>query len=180
MTALRFPRFRRQGCLGLVVAIASVGSVSGCGVNDVRLAQDTRVEILSPRAGARVALPVTVELEVDGIELAPPGSADGHYFAVFVDRAPLRPGESILALVDDSCLEIGDGCANLEYFASKNVYLTAATTFDLANVPQKNGAHDQSRVNHHLTVVLMNSTHQRVGESAFITRFRVGEGGGSL
>lgn len=177
MMARRSRIRRRSGWLSVVLALSAFTSASGCGVDAVQLTRDTRVKILSPKSGSPVSAPVTVRLEVDGLKLAPPGSPEGHYLAVFVDRAPLRPGESILALVDDACLERGNGCANLQYFAQKNIYLTSATTFALATVPQKNGAHDQSRVDHQLTVVLMDNNHHRVGESVFMTRFRVAEGG---
>lgn len=158
---------RRLAAVSLALVVAS----GACSMSGLRYTADKRIEVVSPRPGATVELPVTLRWRAEGLTLAKPGSSNGVYFAVFVDRAPLAPGVGLVHLVDEACKRSGHGCATLEYFAEHNVYLTSQTSLQLSAVPDL-ARHDPGRYVHRVEVVLM-SADQRVGESVASTMFRV-------
>jgi hypothetical protein len=99
--------------------------------------------------------------------IQPGESKQGVYFAVFLDRPPLRPGENLQALVDSTCKRT-PGCANDQYFENKFIFLTGASHVELTSLPR--------RKVHVLTIVLMNQNNVRVGETVATVHFRVRTG----
>src|SRR5687768_54191 len=78
-----------------------------------------RARITSPAAHAKVTLPAPIRWTIRDFDVVQPGSAvrkDSGYFAVFVDRAPMPPGEDLawLARKDDACLA-QKGCPDAKY-----------------------------------------------------------------
>ena len=149
---------------------------AGCGTSQMAFTQDHRLHFTAPHSRALVAVPVTVRWAVDGFDVAPAGSArpsTGHgYFAVFVDRAPVRPGQSLSVLADPACKKT-PGCFNAQYLAGKGVYTTTATTLTLTSVPSL-ASYEKTPL-HEVTVVLMDTAGRRIGESAWYLDFRMGK-----
>jgi hypothetical protein len=101
----------------------------------------------------------------------PVSNASG-YFAVFVDRAPVAPGQSVDAVADHTCRRT-PGCLNGGYLADHGVYVTSTDYAILSVVPPLNRY--QKVQLHEATVVLLDSAGRRIGESAWYLDFRVKE-----
>lgn len=163
---------RRLSLAALTLATALV--MSACNTAGIRLTNDTRLSLVTPQDGTTVTLPMKVRVSVHGVRLMPPGSGDGYYLAVLVDRAPMHTDGSLLDLVDQQCRHTGNGCATLAYFADHDVYLTSSTQLTLSNVPET-ALHRQSRSVHQVDVVLIDgASNSRVGDSLAEASFRVG------
>ena len=154
---------------GLLVLAAA-----GCGIahpQDLNFSVDKRLQFQSPPARALVGTPVTVRWTMAGFRVEPagsaPASADAGYFAVFVDRAPIRPGQTMRAVAtgDEVCLH-QKGCPDAAYLAARQIYTTTATAVTLPQIPPLSG--NVQRIQYHsVTVVLMDTTGHRIGESAW-------------
>lgn len=109
-----------------------------------------------------------------GFAEAPQGAGqpgkDRGYFAIFVDRAPVRPGQTLLVLADKSC-RTTPGCFNPQYLAERGVYTTTSTSITLQQVASLN-SYQQVQL-HEVTVVLMDTSGRRIGESAWYIDFRL-------
>jgi len=160
---------RRVSVVLLVVVL-----LAGC---DAALTRDERLQIESPREGATVSLPLALEWSSTGVRTTDPGKPEpgGFYFAVFVDRAPLGPGEALVELVERECAVAGNGCATRSYFEQRGVFITDQLRLRIANVPVKT-EHRKDAYLHTATIVLMDSHHRRVGEGAWTRTFRVSSG----
>lgn len=154
----------------LVVLVALVGTACG----GATFSQDDRLSIAAPREGATVELPLQIRWEDDGIATAEPGRDERGkvYFAAFVDRPPLGPGQSLLRLVERECASAGHGCATRDYFAQRNVYLTTQPGVRIDTLPVQT-EHRRDAYLHRVTVVLMDGRNRRVGEAAWTRAFRV-------
>ena len=104
----------------------------------------------------------------------PDGGRDPHrgYFAVFVDRAPVPAGKDLgwLARNDRSCRTVAT-CPDEQYLADRHVFTTTTPeiTFDQLPLP----AFHKGLEDHTITVVLLDGTGHRVGESAWYVDFRL-------
>lgn len=111
---------------------------------------------------------------MNDFSVAPPGSGpasdDRGYFALFVDRAPVRPGQTLLAVADKSC-RTTPGCFDAQYLANKEVYATRATTFTIQQV-QSIDSYQKIQL-HEVTVVLLDTAGHRIGENAWYIDFRL-------
>jgi len=155
---------------------------SSCGVSNLQFQADQRLEFTSPKSGALVSLPATLRWKMRDFRAVGPGSgppsSDAGYFAVFVDRAPVRPGQTMRALAsnDRICLRT-PGCPNARYLAGLQVYTTTRPAFTLTNVADLDIA--ESVQLHNATIVLMDRSGHRIGESAwnieFLLRRRVAD-----
>ena len=139
----------------LAVAAILVGvTVSGCGPYLFR--QSDRVQLATPADHATVAQPVTVRWDVQ--DFAAP--RDGSY-AVFVDRDPMPPGET------------------LGYFDAHDrdgIHVLTATSLQLPLLGRLAGV-DPAEQNHHdVTVVLLDPQGRRIGEFAAYAEFTVSGG----
>jgi len=96
-----------------------------------------------------------------------PARTDAGYFAVFVDRAPIKPSETmrIVAKNDEVCLH-RSGCPDESYLEDRRIYTTTENGLTLDQIQPIDG--DTERVQLHLiTVVLMDTAGHRIGESAW-------------
>ena len=162
------------GGLPVLATAASALSTAGCGIahpQDLNFTVDQRLQFQSPPARALVTSPVTVRWTMSGFRAEPAGSGparpDVGYFAVFVDRAPIRPGQTMRAVAtgDEVCLH-RTGCPDAAYLAARQIYTTTSTSVNLPQVPPLAG--NAERVQYHsVTVVLMDTTGHRIGESAW-------------
>lgn len=161
----------RRGAVRLLAACCLL-QVTACVPQGLAFRVDDRLKFTSPKDRAEVTLPLTVSWSVrDFSVVGPGGSKDGDksgYFAVFVDQAPQPPGKPLawLARKDHTC-RANEGCPDDKYLAARNVYSTTDTkiTFEQLPRPAREDGHRKER--HSFTVVLMDPTGHRIGESAF-------------
>jgi hypothetical protein len=69
-----------------MLLVPALAALSGCGIHDLALRQDDRVDITSPGDGDDVQLPLTLRWTAE--DLAP-----GTGFGIVIDDALPRPGE---------------------------------------------------------------------------------------
>lgn len=158
----------------VVALILLALTLSACGVDGLNFREDDRLQFTSPEHRSTVSLPVTLRWDIEDFEVTGPTDEtepDAGYFAVFVDRAPQPPGESLSWLVrdDPQCVSDPD-CPDGEDLAQLGVYPTDETQLTL-DVLQ-----DLSQTNqrfHEVTVVLLDGHGRRIGESAFAIEFQV-------
>ncbi len=156
MPDLRKPR---TTCVLSAVLLGALLATS-CRFNALSLKQDDRVDIVFPQDRSEVQLPMNVQWDVEGFS----GS-----FAVFVDRAPQPPGETIKSLFkDDQDCRRRPECPDASYLAAQNIYLTRDKVVSVSQIPDLEG-----REFHELTIVLLDFRGRRINESAFKAEFRV-------
>ena len=150
--------------------------VAGCGFSNLAFRTDHRLHFLTPAPRAVVRLPVTIRWDMSGFTLVAPGTVatassttGAGYFAVFVDRAPVRPGQALDTVADRSCRRT-PGCVTAGYLADRGVY---ATWQDEVTIRQVSVDTYQSTQTHEATVVLLDSAGRRIGESAWYIDFRM-------
>lgn len=159
----------------VAVAVLAAGALTGCG--DLQFRQDHRVSFTAPADRSTVTTPVTLRWSVRDFALTGlDGSRDRGQgaFGVFIDRAPVRPGEDLRSVAsgDESCLR-SPGCPDAAYLAARGVYTTTQPrlTVDRLVRTAPSGRPDL----HRATVVLLDGTGSRIGESAWQRDFRVAD-----
>ena len=162
---------RALACLLLTAALP----LSGCGLThlqDLNFRVDKRLHFTTPKDRSTQSRPLTVSWTMRDFRIAakgsePPSRGAG-YFAVFLDKTPIKPGKTMRSLVnssDQSCLA-NPRCPGRQYLEGLGVFETTATTLRLTQVPNVTG--DKERLQHHaITVVLMDTAGHRIGESAW-------------
>jgi len=165
----------------VAATLALATATSGCafGLHNLSFVNDTRLHFTAPRQRALVHLPVTITWTMSDFDVVSPGaelpsghsgdSGDAGYFGVFVDRAPVHPGQTVTSVADHLC-RVTPGCLTTTYLANRGVYTTTSdsitlTVLSLLNTYQKTQTHE-------VTVVLLNTAGQRIGESAWYIDFR--------
>lgn len=135
---------------------------------------DDRVTITAPEDHSEVTLPVTLRWRVEEFEVVEPGTPvreNAGYFAVFVDRSPMPPGKDLRWLArDDAACQSDEGCPDAEYLAGLDVYPTTATELVLKELDE---GREGRRERHKATIVLLDGSGTRIGESAFYVDFEV-------
>lgn len=164
------------GCLAAVVLAA------GCG--DIELERDGRVGFLAPPERARVELPLVLRWSVERQDFRATGfdgSRSGRrgVFAVFVDSAPMRPGQHLDSLADrDRSCRASPGCPDTAWLAEHGVYLTTRPQLVLRGLPADSGRRAPAGRRHQATLVLLDGRGVRTGEGAWIRSFVAPEGPG--
>lgn len=162
----------------LAVLLGAV--LAGCGLtqlDSLNFRIDDRLQFTAPESRALVGQPVTLAWTIRDFAIRAPGSAppsrDAGYFAVFVDRTPVKPGHTLadIASGDPSC-ETDPACPDRDYLRQRQVYTTTRTTFRLPQIPNLAGNDDDEQL-HTVTVVLMDTAGHRIGESAWQLDFRL-------
>lgn len=166
---------RPSACrLLLSLALVTASAASGCDLSQMAFTQDHRLHIQSPKSLALVSTPLRLSWTMTGFTVARAGSAppskDAGYYALFVDRAPVGPGQSLLTLADKNC-RATPGCFNAQYLAEKGVYTTTSSSFTLEQVPALN-SYQKVQV-HEVTIVLMDTAGRRIGENEWYVDFRL-------
>jgi hypothetical protein len=101
------------------------------------------------------------------------------YFAVFVDRAPIRGGKDISDMVDQECRRT-PGCGDEQWFNDRGVYFTSGNAITIADVDDLRHDRDREvRDLHRATVVVMQRAEEPVLDAAF-DGARDGEGAVSV
>ncbi|HVV35402.1 MAG TPA: hypothetical protein VHC63_02280 [Acidimicrobiales bacterium] len=155
---------RRLAFVLVVLTLLPACAVSGLGFSN-----DHRVDIVAPDNRAKVDLPVTIKWRAPGITHAADGTP---FFVVFLDRAPIRPGQTLRAVADDSCNRT-PGCPDLAYLRDRYVFVTKKTSLTLAVVPKPTGQRTGAKESHEATIVLVNADGRRIGEAAYTVDFTV-------
>ena len=151
-----------------VLLVLGLTFLPACG-RDLAFREDDRVDIVRPGDRADVKLPVKLQWTA---KLEHP-SAGGPYYAVFLDKAPIRPGQSLRAIGDDTCGKT-PGCPDLQYLRDRYVFVTDKTSLTLDAVPQTSSSERTGAKNRHeATIVLIDADGRRIGESAYAVEFAV-------
>ena len=162
------------------VAVAGAVLLSGCGIThlqDLSFRVDNRLHFTTPKARSKVHQPVHLVWTMRDFRIAAPGSEppsrDAGYFAVFVDRTPIRPGQTMRAVAgSDPACRHDPKCPDKTYLDQHEVYTTTDLSMTLPQIPNVLG--DKEKVQHHtVTIVLMDTSGHRIGESAWQLDFRI-------
>ena len=165
-------------CRTTAVACAlAVASLSGCAAEGLAFKIDDRLQVVSPADRETVSLPVTIKWKIRDFEVTgPDGSqeSDSGFFGVFVDRAPPPPGENFKWVTkDDRSCHPEDGCPSRAYLADRGIFTTRETHFVLKTLPPPSDDQARRREIHEVTIVLLDGSGRRIGESAFTSEFEV-------
>lgn len=165
----------RNAVLPLLIA---AGLLSGCAnLSDLQFRVDHYVKVVAPASRAKLSLPITLRWQVKGFRVAAPGSEPpskhAGYFAIFVDRAPIRPGQTLAAVAgnDPTCVASA-GCPDAQYLADRQVYRTTNLFFTLRQVFALSGDSDNWQL-HDATIVLLDTAGHRIGEHAYYRDFEL-------
>lgn len=159
--------FKRLAGLGLALALVALVTPA-CSATHFAFRADDRLRIVAPGTHQQAVLPVEVRWETS----LPPKAAGGPSFAVFVDRAPVRPGQSLRAVGDDACRRDAS-CPDAQYLRERYVFLTDGHSVTVDTLPQESSsARERAEGTHEATVVLIDSDGRRVGETAYVVEFR--------
>lgn len=170
---MRLPRLGGRAIAAAVVA-ATVG-LGGCGIehiNELAFRVDNRLHFVSPASRSEVHNPVTLRWTMRDFQVEAPGSApptrDAGYFVVFVDQAPVKPGDSLRSVgsSDPFCRQDPASCLTPTYLANQGVFPTTRDTITLPDVTNIVGNREAVQL-HTFTVILMNTAGVRIGESAW-------------
>ena len=161
--------------------LAAAVVASGCAVHGLAFRTDDRVSIKAPSNESTVSLPVTLRWTVKSLPgigqslpgIGQPGAGRPTKFAVFVDRQPMRPGQTFRSVVDDQCKQT-PGCPDPSWLAQRYIFTTTDTTLRLDGVPADNQGNRFGRGHgHEATIVLVDDAGRRIGEAAYAVDFFV-------
>ncbi len=152
---------------------------AGCRTHDLAFRADERVTIDSPEQRSTVQLPFTLRWtarDFRGIGADGSQKKDRGFYAVFLDRSPIPPGET-LAYVSRDDPACHDPCADPSYLAQKGIRVTK-DSFLRIDTLQDNRPVDRpsAKDNHEIRIVLMNGVGERIGEAAFKVGFTLDRG----
>lgn len=137
----------------------------------LNLKQDDRVEIITPGDRDEVTPPFELRWTVEDFEVGTTTiGGGGNYFAVFLDRSPMAPGQHLRALGNDSCKRT-PGCPDEEWLEDRFIFLTTDTSLHIDAVPDVDLEDVRDRDLHEITIVLMDEDDRRIGESAFTLEY---------
>lgn len=168
---------RRHLARGVAVA-AVCAALVGCVPQGLAFRVDDRLTFRAPEDRSTVRLPVTLDWDIRDFRITEPGSGEPRegagYFGVFVDASPMPPGRDLGWIArDDSDCRPDDGCPDEEYLSARGVYTTTDTELFLEQLPRGD---EGRRERHRATIVLLDSSGTRIGESAFEIAFDVDRG----
>lgn len=171
-------KLRSLAAAGLVALIAA-GATACSSLDGLRFTNDHRLTLLEPTASSTVTLPFTVSWRVRDftpvkIGLGDPAqqpapTPDAGYFAIFVDRAPMPPGQDLKSLVSDdsSCVSRPD-CPTPGYLAGRDIFITDQTSYSVQSIQSTSAT-----ASHELSVVLLDSHGRRIGDSSWFVSVNV-------
>ncbi|MCU1602809.1 MAG: hypothetical protein JWO22_3518 [Frankiales bacterium] len=144
----------------LLAATATAVSITGCSGLEFR--QDRRLSFTSPKADALTTVPVKLSWSMKDYATGP----DSAQYAVFVDTAPIKVGQTVRSLVPPNT-----AAGSVEpLLNAKNIYRTPATSIILKSIPDI--AYDtDKRQRHTVTIVLLDASGKRESESAWTRSF---------
>jgi hypothetical protein len=171
--------------LAVAVAGGLMSGATGCATSlaGLQFHNDHRMTIITPHENEKVVAPVSLRWTMKNFTVAGPRQGPINngtgYFAIFVDRSPVRPGQTLAAVNHrNSTCAHSTLCLSRSYLASEQVYTTTKAELVLPQVADISG-NQQSVQFHTATVVLMNTAGHRIGESAWTVEFKMHTEGGS-
>jgi hypothetical protein len=146
---------------------------AGCNTGSLQFTNDNRLSFQDPDSRQHITVPVTIRWtmkDFDAVGLDGSRSKGKGAFAVFVDQAPLPVGKDLKWLGrDDSGCQRDPRCPDEQFLAVRNVHVTTQTSLTLDVLPRVGaGVGDEQ---HYVTVVLLDGTGHRIGESAWYRPF---------
>jgi hypothetical protein len=162
------------------VALLALLTLAGCGVThlqDLNFRVDKRLHFVSPKDRSTVHPQVTITWRMDDFRIAAqgsqPASRDAGYFAVFVDKTPIRPGRTMDDVAkDDPFCQRSPTCPDSQYLSQRNIYTTTKTSLEIPFIPDVSGSKEKLQL-HAITIVLMDTSGHRIGESAWELDVRI-------
>ncbi|MEU5863250.1 hypothetical protein ABZ815_18915 [Nonomuraea sp. NPDC047529] len=162
------------------MAIVAVVALAGCGLtdlDDLNFRVDDRLRVVGPEARSTVRTPVTVTWTMDDFRIAAAGSEspshEAGYFAIFVDQPPIEPGHTMDDVAEgDPFCEGSPSCPDETYLTSHDIYTTTNQSFEIPSIPNLPGHKEDSQL-HTVTIVLMDTSGRRIGESAWDLDVRI-------
>ena len=158
---------------------AALLAVTGCGpqLSKLSFRVDKRVHFVEPKDRALIQVPLTIRWTVRDFTVSGPNPGptdkDVGYFAVFVDRAPIKPGQTLKAVAKDDPACMRDrSCPDANYLSLRQIYTTTTTSVTLPRVATLAGTNDKTQL-HDVTVVLLDTSGRRIGESAWHLTFKL-------
>lgn len=170
-------RRRLARCAGALVATLVLTSCGLTHLQDLNFRIDKRLSFVSPKDRSTVHQPVTISWTMKDFTVAAAGSAppsrNAGYFALFVDQSPIRPGHTMddVAAGDPFC-QHSPTCPDKQYLADHRVYTTTNTLMKLPLIPNLTGNSEKLQL-HTFTIVLMDTSGHRIGESAWELDLRI-------
>jgi hypothetical protein len=155
----------RRGWI-LACALIVLATTAGCAphLSQLSFRVDKRLHFTAPKDRALVQAPVTLAWTMRDFS----GT-----FAVFVDRDPIKPGQTLKAVgKSDSACRLDPRCPDANYLALRGVYTTAKTTITLPRVAELTDTGDDTQL-HDVIIVLLDANGHRVGESFWHTTFKM-------
>jgi hypothetical protein len=173
---------RFRGRLRLLL-LALVVVAAGCSTEGMAFRVDESVDIVSPAARSTVKLPVNITWRDEEPPAAPRvavGDPAAEYYAAFIDRSPMRPGTSVVDLLDELDLDLDretcihkPGCPDPTSLRDLGVVLTDKPEVGLDFLPDlRPTSRGTSKDPHEVTIVRMRGD-ERVGEAAYRVSFFV-------
>jgi hypothetical protein len=152
---------------------------SACTTEGLAFQRDERVRIVSPDYREIVDLPATLDWEVTDDALAQ-RIGDDVQFGLLMDIDPQPQGESLDYFGrDDPTCRRDPGCPDEQYLRQRGVNVTSETEITFNTLPIAPGVDlegGQPDV-HFATLILVDSSGARLGESAWQITFEVERGG---
>lgn len=170
--------------LARCAAVLALLPLTGCGLThlqDLNFRVDHRLHFVSPEDRSTVARSFTVTWTMRDFTVAALGSAaptrDAGYFAVFVDRSPVKPGQTMKSVMgSDQACQRNPRCPTTQQLKDLGIYTTTATSVRINQIGNVSG--DKETLQHHyVTVVLMDTAGHRIGESAWELDLRIPKAG---
>lgn len=160
-------------------------AVSSCtSPAQLRLTQDDRVRIETPAPNSTVRLPLTVRWTAkDFTPVDPrlgtdntgrPAEPDTGYFAVFVDKDPMAPGENFQSLfaANSTCPKTPT-CPDESTLRNLGVFVTDGTSVTVDALSSGKAVGGAGSATHAVTIVLVDARGRRIGDSNWYTSFTV-------
>ncbi len=164
----------------VAVGLVTVLTLAGCGLThlqDLNFRADKRLHFLSPQDRSTVQPPVTIAWRMDDFRTAAQGSGppshDAGYFAIFVDQTPIKPGHTMDDVAsDDPFCKQSPTCPDSDYLAQHDIYTTTKTSIEIPVIANLPGNKEKLQL-HTITIVLMDTSGHRIGESAWELGVRI-------
>jgi hypothetical protein len=161
------------------VALGATGCATS--LHGLEFHNDNRMKITSPHENDLVSAPFTLRWTMKDFTVAREGGGpvedDTGYFAVFIDRAPVKPGQTLAAVSTNtpSCQHT-TLCTTPAYLAGEQVYVTTNDEVRLRSVADILSNNESTQF-HTATVILMNTAGERISESAWTVEFKMHSSG---
>jgi hypothetical protein len=173
----------RRALLALAAGVSVALGTTGCAtsLHGLEFHNDNRMKLTSPHENELVSAPFMLTWTMKDFTVAAQGAGpvndDTGYFAVFIDRTPVKPGQTLASVTKNtpSC-EHTTLCTTKAYLAGEQVYVTTKDQVRLQSVADILSNNESTQF-HTATVILMNTAGERISESAWSVEFKMHSSG---